>query len=173
MGDQLFTWLLSVFGALLSFVAIFVALETFFIQDWLSKVNSARVAFFDINGLSRPLTVENQRTISSGQHKIEEALNSFPEYMMPLLTIVSLTAILVAIVFYWDTSASVGTVAVFWIGLIVPALLALIVIAFASYSYFQRHRLGKWVRLVKRFAETPSIRTLKEAPSDGNVCKEK
>jgi len=160
--DQLLSWLLSVFGALLSFLAIFVGLETFFIQNWLSKADNARAAFKSINGLCRPFQADDQKTLSNGQDEIEQAFNSFPDYTVLLLTIVSLTANSVAIVFYWDTSTSVGTVTIFWVGLIVPVLLALFVVAFASYSYFLKYCFGKWIPLIKEYSENPQYKHLSD-----------
>jgi hypothetical protein len=153
LQDQTFSWVLSVFGGLLSFIAIFVALETFFIQDWLGSAGRAQAAYKEIEGLPKPLTANEQRALSNGQHKMEEAIDFFPGLMVAFLTIVSLVAIVVAASFYWKSSEFVDITYLFWFGIMMLSLLAVVVVTLGTYSFYQLGQLKNGLEKLKTLEE--------------------
>ena len=154
---QLSDWLLSVFGGLLSFIAIFVALETFFLQDWLSVAGRAQNAYKEIGELRRPLTGDQQSILNRGLQRIQEAVDDYPKFMAIFLDVVSLSTLVVAASFCLFSSEIVSVPSLFfWSGMVVDWLVAAVVIALGLYSYSQQRGLMLALPKVKKFHENTS-----------------
>lgn len=100
MSDIEFNWVLSLLSGFLSFLAIYVALETFFIQNWLALVNKAKVAYRMISDLRRDFNSRDKNILESSCRQIEVAIQLFPKVLILFSLVISLSTILISLVFY-------------------------------------------------------------------------
>lgn len=167
MSDMEFNWILSLLGGFLSFLAIYVALETFFIQNWLALANKAKVAYSAISDLRRDFSARDRSILENGYRQIGVAIELFPKALILFSLIVSLTTVLISLVFYVHAWSFICENVSFRnllgvLGLIAFLTFSIMIVLFSLYSFSELRKLKEIHRRVHVFKEGEEYRSLEE-----------
>ena len=167
MSEREFSWILSLLGGFLSFIAIYVALETFFIQNWLAGANRAKVAYRTISDLRRDFSAKERSILVSEFRQIGVAIQLFPRALILFSLIVSLSTIAISVVFYayaWSYISenvnfrnSLGV-----LGLLAFLIFSMMIVVLSAYSFNEMRKLKDKHRKVQLFKDREEYRSLDE-----------
>ena len=167
MDPQLFSWILSIMGGLFAFVAIFTALETFYVQDWLGKSSSADAAYNKVKKLQRnkdhSLSDDDDRTLQGSRSRIGDAVTLFPGVLVGFFAVVGLATTAISMYFYSAVSSVVGTGTLYWAGGLALGLLFGAIFVVAVYSFIRLWRIKTRSKEVEEFAMNHGHTTLADA----------
>lgn len=167
MSELEFNWILSLLGGFLSFLAIYVALETFFIQNWLALANKAKVVYSTISDLRRDFSARDRNALESGCRQIGVAIQLFPTALILFSLVVSLSTAAISVVFYvyaWSYICENVSFRNFLgvLGLLAFITFSIMIIVFSLYSFSELRKLKEKHRRVHLFKEREEYRSLDE-----------
>jgi multisubunit Na+/H+ antiporter MnhC subunit len=167
LSDIEFNWILSLLGGFLSFLAVYVALETFFIQNWIALANKAKVAYSAISDLRRDFGARDSNILESGYRQIGDAIELFPSALILFSLVLSLTTIAISLVFYVYSWSFICENVSFRnllgvLGLLAFLTFSIMIIALSVYSFNELRKLKDRHRKVRLFKEREKYRRLDE-----------
>jgi len=163
LDPELFSWILSVLGALLAFVAIFTALETFYVQDWLAKSSVAEAAYTKVDDLAREvddntkeiksLGNDDKRVLDSSQAKINDAASLFPGALVAFFAVIGLATTTIAAWFYSVVSSAVDSGILYFGGFAALIMLFVAILFVVLYSFLKHSKIKEQALEVEKFAK--------------------
>ena len=153
---------MSVISALFSFVAIFVALEMFFVQGWLTFSNNAKAAYQRITRIRRPFGPYDKNTIAQNYSQIELSVQLYPKVLIIFSFLISVSTILICLVFYFTAWTYVNYNILGSLGFVALGFLALVVVILSVYSWHELRAIDWKRRIVHEFLRNDVYITVEE-----------